>query len=238
MTILDEQLALTTNSPKKRAVIELKNVNKTYLVHHQKPTFIEDLLKFFRGQLTEEFVALSNVNLKIFSGEKVGFYGPNGAGKSTLLKLIAGISQPTSGQIVTRGRIVSLIDLEAGFHPELSGEENILLNALVLGMSKKEVAKQLPAMIAFADLGDFITAPLYTYSSGMKLRLGFSVAIHAKPDILILDEVITAGDENFRHKTEQAIQNFQAQGKTVLLVSHWLEFLEKNCNRLIFLKKS
>lgn len=219
-------------------VIVLKNVSKTYIVHHEKPTLAEDFGKWLKREKNKEFQALNKINLKIFPGEKVGFYGPNGVGKSTLLKLIAGICRPTTGSVETIGRIVSLIDLEAGFHPDLTGEENILLNGLIIGMSKQEILQELSKIIAFADLGDFINAPLYTYSSGMKLRLGFSVAIHAHPDILILDEVIAAGDENFRQKTEKVFDDMFKNDKTILVVSHWLEFLEKNCSRLICLKKN
>lgn len=236
MTILEEQFNHRLKKSK-QAVIDLKNVGKTYLIHHEKPTLSEDLAKYLKREKTESYVALSKVNLKIYPGEKVGFYGPNGAGKSTLLKLIAGISHPTTGTIKTVGRLVSLIDLAAGFHPDLSGEENILLNGLIIGMSKQEIEAKKQAIINFADIGDFINVPLYTYSTGMQLRLGFSIAIHADPDILILDEVVTTGDENFRKKTENAMNEMFNNDKTVLIVSHWLDFLKDNCSRLIYLDK-
>jgi len=237
MTSLEEQFNHHLLDNSKRAVIVLKNVSKTYIIHHEKPTLVENLSQRLNCQHVEKYLALENINLKIFPGEKVGFYGPNGVGKSTLLKLIAGISYPTTGKISTKGRIVSLIDLAAGFHPDLTGEENILLNGLIVGMSKKEIMQKMTKIIAFADIGNFINVPLYTYSSGMKLRLGFSVAIHADPDILILDEVVTAGDESFRQKTELAMDKMFNNDKTVLIVSHWLEFLQKNCSRLIYLKR-
>jgi len=238
MTSIEEKFNHRRSKKLLRPVIVLSKVSKTYLIHHAKPTLAEDLTKWLKRERMEKFTAIKNLNLKIHAGEKVGFYGPNGVGKSTLLKLIAGISQPTSGAVKTSGRIVSLIDLEAGFHPDLTGEENILLNGLIIGMSKQEIVKQMVKIIEFADLGNFINAPLYTYSSGMKLRLGFSVAIHANPDILLLDEVIAAGDEVFRKKTELVLKEMFENDKTVLIVSHWLEFLEKNCSRLIYLKKN
>jgi len=183
----------------------------------------------------EEYWALKNVNLTIHKGEKVGFYGPNGVGKTTLLKIIAGISAPTKGSVKTKGRIISLIDLEAGFHPDLTGQENIFLNGLIVGMSRDEIKEKLKQIIDFADIGDFITAPLYTYSSGMKLRLGFSVAIHAEPDVLLLDEIISMGDENFRKRTSQLMKKMFGNGTTLLLVSHSIQYLKENCNKLLVL---
>ncbi|NCN83111.1 MAG: ABC transporter ATP-binding protein [Candidatus Pacebacteria bacterium] len=214
---------------KKQIAIELKNITKRYVLHHEKPTFSEQMI---RRSKKEEFVALDDVSLTIYKGESVGIIGPNGAGKTTLLKVIAGIATPTSGTVSVYGRVVSLIDLEAGFNPELTGEENIYLNGLVIGMRRKEIEKVFKKIVAFADIGNFIDAPLYTYSQGMKLRLGFSVAVHANPDILILDEGMAVGDEEFRGKSGERIRQFFKEGKTVLMVSHWLEFLEKYAKRI------
>jgi len=213
--------------------IRLKNVSKKYIIHHQKPTLVE---KIINGK-DEEFWALKNVNMEINKGEKVGIIGPNGSGKTTLLKIIAGITSQTSGKIITDGKIVSLIDLEAGFHPDLIGEQNIYLNGMVLGMSKLEIKDKISQIIDFADIGQFIDVPMFTYSEGMKLRLGFSVAVHADPDILILDESMNAWDIDFQKKAQKKIEEFFKMGKTILIVTHWLDFVRKNCNKVITLEK-
>ncbi len=216
---------------KKEIAIELKNVSKHYILHHEKPTFSERLVHRTKKEV---FTALDDISLTIYKGEKVGIIGRNGAGKTTLLKIIAGITTSNSGSLKTNGKIVSLIDLEAGFHPDLSGEENIFLNGMVIGMTKKEIKQKFQKIVAFADIGQFIDAPLYTYSAGMKLRLGFSIAVHADPDILILDEGITAGDQDFQEKSMKKINEFFKAGKTILVVTHWIEFLEKNVERIIW----
>lgn len=213
--------------------IQLINVCKRYTIHHEKPTLAEHLLNRKR----EEFWALKNINLKIRKGEKLGIVGPNGSGKTTLLKIIAGITSPSSGNVLTSGKIVSLIDLEAGFHPDLTGIENIFLNGMLLGMKQNEIKRNLKAIIEFADIGQFIDVPLFTYSEGMKLRLGFSIAINANPEILILDESLSAGDDNFQKKSLTKIQDFFNQGKTILVVSHWWDFIKKNCDTIVNLKK-
>lgn len=225
---------LKTPSSKKQVAIELIDIVKTYQVHHEKPTFSEQII---RRHKKETFTALDHLNLTIFKGEKVGIEGRNGAGKTTMLKIIAGITTPDSGKVITNGKVVSLINLEAGFHPELTGEENIFLNGLLLGLSKNEIKKNFKSIVNFADIGSFIDAPLYTYSSGMKLRLGFAIAIHSNPDILLLDEGIIVGDANFQKKVETYINKIFKQEKTILIVSHWREFLEKNCQRIITIQK-
>jgi len=220
------------NKPKtkKNIAIELVDIVKTYQLHHEKPTFSEQIVRRTKKEI---FTALDRVNLTIHTGEKIGIIGPNGSGKTTLLKIIAGITTPDSGQVITNGKVVSLINLEAGFHPELTGEENIFLNGLLLGMNKTEIKNNFKSITDFADIGSFIDAPLYTYSSGMKLRLGFAVAIHSNPDILLLDEGIVVGDENFQKKVEKYIRKIFKQKKTIIIVSHWKEFLEKNCTRIV-----
>lgn len=234
MTILTEQV-LRKTSRHSEVVIDLQNVGKKYIVHHEKPTLAEDVGRLLRFQPREEYWALRGVNLQIRRGEKVGFYGPNGAGKTTLLKLIAGISAPTEGRVRTKGRIISLIDLEAGFHPDLTGQENIFLNGLVIGMSRPEIEAKFAQIVDFAGIGDFITAPLYTYSSGMKLRLGFSVAIHAEPEILLLDEVMNMGDEEFQERSKNKMVEVFDQELTVVMVSHQLESLKEDSDLLIVL---
>lgn len=213
--------------------IQLSGVGKRYEIHHEKPTLVE---KFTTGN-TEIFWAVRHVDLTIQKGEKVGIIGRNGSGKTTLLKLIAGITTPTEGQIRTRGKVVSLIDLSAGFHPDLTGYQNIFVNGMLLGLSKRDIHKKLDDIIAFADIRQFIDAPLFTYSNGMALRLGFAVAVHADPDILLLDENLSAGDSNFQKKSKKKIQDFFRQGKTIVVVTQNLPFIAKTCSRFVYLKR-
>ncbi|MGD9129364.1 MAG: ABC transporter ATP-binding protein [Candidatus Woesebacteria bacterium] len=219
---------------KRKLAVSLQKITKIYTLHHEKPTFAENII---RRRRKEKFKALNKIDLKIYQGEKVGIIGANGSGKTTLLKIITGITTPSRGKVKTNGKIVSLIDLSAGFHPDLTGEENIFLNGLVIGMSKKEIKQKFKKIVEFADIGQFIDAPLYTYSAGMTLRLGFAVAVHSDPDILVLDENVAVGDERFRIKTEEKIDEFFEKKKTIVIVSHWLEFLKKNCERILWLEK-
>lgn len=221
------------NVEKREVSVQLKGITKTYIIHHEKPTFVEQL---FKSGKQEKFNALDNVDLTIYKGEKVGIIGHNGSGKTTVLKIISRITSPTKGTVFTKGKVISLIELTAGFHPDLTGEENIFLNGLIIGMSRTEVKQKFNKIIEFADIGIFIDAPLYTYSEGMKLRLGFSIAVHADPDILVLDEGISTGDVKFQKKSRNKIQEFFKQGKTIIIVSHWLNFLRQNCNRFIQFK--
>lgn len=211
--------------------IRLTGVSKKYEIHHEKPTLVE---KFVKGK-NETFWALRNIDLTIKRGEKVGIIGSNGSGKTTLLKIIAGITAPSGGTVQTNGKIVSLIDLEAGFHEDLSGEQNIFLNGMLLGMSNQEIQSKLKKIIAFADIRQFIDVPLYTYSQGMKLRLGFAIAIHANPDILILDEGLGAGDLVFQAKVQTAIASLFKQNKTILVVTQRMDLLKQTCKRIILL---
>jgi ABC-2 type transport system ATP-binding protein len=211
--------------------IKLTHITKQYIIHHEKPTLVE---KIFRGR-NETFWAIRDINIIIKNGERVGVIGPNGSGKTTLLKIIAGITTPTSGTAETKGKIVSLIDLEAGFHPDLTGEQNIYLNGMLLGISKTDIDKKIKAIIAFADIKQFIDTPLFTYSSGMTLRLGFAIAVHANPDILILDENLSTGDADFQKKSRAKLREFFHEGKTVIVVTHRLAFIRENCQRVIVL---
>lgn len=212
--------------------IELTNVSKKYEIHHDKPTLVE---KLTHGR-NEIFWALQDINITIKKGERIGIIGPNGAGKTTLLKIIAGITHPTSGTVFRNGKTVSLIDLEAGFHPDLTGLQNAYLNGMLLGMTRRQIEQALPSIIEFADIGQFIDVPLFTYSFGMKLRLGFSIAIHSNPDILILDESLGVGDVKFKNKSQRALKKLIRQHKTFILASHWMEFVNENCDRIIELK--
>ncbi len=219
---------------KKSVVIQLDSVSKKYIVHHEKPTISEQI---FSRRTNNEFYAIKDVSFSIYKGSRIGIIGRNGSGKTTLLKLISGITVPTSGSVTVRGKIVSLIDLEAGFHPDLSGEENIYLNGLLVGMTKREINDRKKKIIEFADIGEFIDAPLFTYSDGMKLRLGFSIGVFANPDILILDESAVVGDQWFQAKAERKITEMIQKNKTVVMVSHWLELLERNCDYFFWMEK-
>lgn len=217
----------------KNTAISLTGVTKIYQLHHDKPTLVEAI---FKPNRREKFVALDNINLEIKKGERIGLIGPNGSGKTTLLKIITGVATPNRGKVKIYGKIVSLIDLGAGFHPELTGIENIFQNALLLGMSREETRGRLEEIIAFADIGGFIDSPMYTYSDGMRLRLGFSIALAADPDILMLDEGFAVGDENFQKKTLLTIDAIVARGKTILVASHWIEYLRQNCDKYVWLQ--
>jgi ABC-type polysaccharide/polyol phosphate transport system ATPase subunit len=210
----------------------LSHISKQYTIQHEKPTLVE---KFVQGK-TETFFALNDISLTVKQGERIGFIGPNGSGKTTLLKIIAGITKPTTGIRITKGKIISLIDLEAGFHPELTGYQNIFVNGLLLGLSRQSIQKNIQSIIRFADIRQFIDTPLYTYSQGMKLRLGFSIAIHAEPDILILDEGITVGDEEFQNKVEKTLFQLFQQKKTVIVATHLKELIELLCTRTITIR--
>jgi ABC-2 type transport system ATP-binding protein len=212
--------------------IELKNITKEYIIHHEKPTLIE---KFYIGR-EEKFLALNNISLTIKKGERVGIVGPNGSGKTTLLKLITGITTPTAGTLKTNGKIVSLIDLEAGFHPDLTGYQNIFLNGILLGMKKKEIEQKLKQIIEFAGIRQFLDTPMFTYSSGMALRLGFAIAVHADPDILILDENLSVGDKFFQQKAKKKIDELFLKNKTFIIVSHLPQVLQSYCKRFVVLK--
>ncbi len=183
----------------------------------------------------EAITALEEVDFTVARGEAFGIIGGNGSGKSTLLKLVAGMLKPTTGRIVVAGRVAALIELGAGFHPEISGRENVFINAAVLGLSRKQVARRYDAIVEFSGLGDFMEEPVKNYSSGMYVRLGFAVAVHTEPDVLLVDEVLAVGDEAFAHRCLRHIEEFLASGKTLLLVSHSLDLVEGVCDRVLWL---
>lgn len=218
--------------------IKLANVSKLFFKQEQK-TFKEFLPALFTGKKTREwFWALKDINLEIKSGETLGIMGPNGSGKSTLLKLIAGVSRPTEGSIEVVGRVAPLIELAAGFHPELTGRENVFLNGIILGMSRSEVTAKFKAIVDFAELWDFIDSPVKHYSSGMYVRLAFSVAIHTDPDILLLDEILAVGDAKFQAKCFKRLRSLQDQGKTIIYVSHDAKSVQDFCTRAILINQS
>jgi ABC-type polysaccharide/polyol phosphate transport system ATPase subunit len=183
----------------------------------------------------ETFPAVRNVTFAVPKGQTLGVIGRNGSGKSTMLKLVAGITKPTSGTVRVDGRISALIELGAGFHPEISGRENVFINGIMLGLSKREVAKRFDEIVEFAELEEFIDAPVKTYSSGMYMRLGFAVAINVDPDVLLIDEVLAVGDEGFTHKCLDKFAEFKRRGKTILLVTHSLGLVERFCDEALWL---
>lgn len=218
--------------------ISIQGVSKLFYKQEQK-TFKEFLPALFTGKKTREwFWALKDVNLEIKKGETLGIIGLNGSGKSTLLKLVAGVSRPTEGKIETAGRIAPLIELAAGFHPELTGRENTYLNGVILGMTRAEIEAKFEEIVDFAEIWDFIDVPIKHYSSGMYLRLAFSVAIHTEPEILLLDEILAVGDAGFQNKCFEKIRNFQSCDKTILFVSHDQEAVAKYCTRAVLLSKA
>jgi ABC-type polysaccharide/polyol phosphate transport system ATPase subunit len=183
----------------------------------------------------ETFTALRDVSVTVPAGRTLGVIGRNGSGKSTLLKLVAGITKPTGGTVRVNGRISALIELGAGFHPEISGRENVFINGIMLGLSKREITRRFDEIVEFAELRDFIDAPVKTYSSGMYMRLGFAVAIHVDPDVLLVDEVLAVGDEGFTHKCLDKFAEFKRRGKTILLVTHALGLVERFCDEALWL---
>ena len=185
----------------------------------------------------ETFAALKDVSLTVPKGQTLGVIGRNGSGKSTLLKLVAGITKPSTGTVKVVGRISALIELGAGFHPEISGRENVFINGIMLGLTKREIARRFDEIVEFAEMKEFIDAPVKTYSSGMYMRLGFAVAIHVDPEVLLVDEVLAVGDEGFTHKCLDKFAEFKRRGKTILLVTHSLGLVERFCDEALWLDK-
>lgn len=217
--------------------IRAKNLHKYFYLNYQR-TLKELVQAVFVGQKTRERVhALNNVSFQINKGETVGVIGKNGAGKSTLLKLIAGVSFPTSGTLEVKGRIAPLIELGAGFHPELSGKENIFLNGVILGMDEKYLVEKFQAIVDFSEIPmRFIYTPVKYYSSGMYMRLAFSVAVFTQPEILLVDEILAVGDQAFQQKCLAKMNEFKKQGVTIVFVSHALSQVKEFCQRAIYLK--
>src|SRR3954449_8209632 len=215
--------------------IELSNVSKIYRKYSGKQfaTLKSALLQrsILRDlQASETFPALTDVSFSVPKGSTYGVMGRNGSGKSTALKLVAGITKPTSGVVRVEGRISALIELGAGFHPEISGRENVFINGIMLGLTRREIQQRFDEIVDFAELREFIDAPVKTYSSGMYMRLGFAVAINVNPDVLLVDEVLAVGDEGFTHKCLDKFAEFKRRGKTVLLVTHSLGLAETLCD--------
>ena len=218
-------------------VINLDKVGVRYRIPSERiSSFKEYSIRWIQRKVTHrDFWALRDVNLSVGRGETFGLIGPNGAGKSTMLKLIARVFKPTSGRVVVRGQVAPLLEFGAGFHPELTGRENIYLNGALMGFSRQEMEEKFEGIVDFAELWDFIDVPLRTYSSGMWARLGFAVATDVQHDILIVDEVLSVGDESFQRKSSARMQEFRDQGATTMLVSHNMDMIIKMCDNTAWL---
>jgi ABC-type polysaccharide/polyol phosphate transport system ATPase subunit len=211
-------------------------VQRFRLIQERPDTLREAFAHLFRKQVSyHDFEALKGVSFVIREGETVAIIGRNGSGKSTILKIIAGVYRPTAGEIRVSGHVGALIELGAGFHADLTGRENIILNGLLLGLSKQEIQAREQQILDFAELGDFIDSPVKQYSSGMFMRLGFAVATEVNPDILLIDEILAVGDGTFRHKCAARIDDFRRRGKTIVLVSHSLDVVRQLCPRAILI---
>jgi ABC-2 type transport system ATP-binding protein len=215
--------------------IEIRHVTKHFRLYHEHYSSLKERMIHFGRIPFEDFVALNDINIDIEEGSTAGILGHNGSGKSTLLKCVAGILQPNEGEIVTRGRLAALLELGAGFHPELTGRENIFMNASILGLSKRDIAAVFDEIVAFAELEKFIDMQVRHYSSGMYIRLGFAVAVNVDPDILLVDEVLSVGDEAFQRKCIERVKSFQREGRTILFVTHAPDLVRKICDRGIVL---
>lgn len=224
--------------PVRETVIKVENVTQRFRVIQERPDSVREIFsKFFRPRVKyHDFEALSNVSLNVYKGETLGLVGHNGSGKSTLLKLIAGVYRASSGSVQVNGAIAPLIELGAGFHSELTGRENIMLNGLLMGYSKAEMRAREDKIIEFADIGDFIDAPVKQYSSGMYIRLAFSVATEVNPDILIMDEILAVGDIGFQQKCFDRLSRFHENGATIIMVTHSPDQVLDFCDRVAVLE--
>lgn len=222
---------------KNNIAISVKNLKKQYKLYHSEKARLKEALNPFNRKYHTEFYAMNDVSFDVVKGETIGIVGKNGAGKSTLLKMITGVVTPTSGDITVDGKISSLLELGAGFNPELTGIENVYLNGAIVGLNNDEIKNKLPDILDFADIGDFIHQPVKMYSSGMFARLAFAVAVNVDPDILIIDEALSVGDLKFQLKCMDKFNEFREAGKTILFVSHDLSSIKRFCNRCIWINE-
>ncbi len=227
-----------TTAVRRPEVVRLTDVSKRFTVRKDS-SLKERVITLGRPgrQYRQDFWALSDVSLDVRAGDTIGLIGHNGSGKSTLLKVIGGIIQPTSGSVRQRGRIAALLELGAGFHPDLTGRENVYLNASVLGLTKEETTASFDAILEFSGVGDFIDTQVKFYSSGMYVRLAFAIAVHTDPDVLLVDEVLAVGDEQFQQKCLDKIKEFQKQGRTIVIVSHALDQISALCDRVVLMNR-
>ena len=218
--------------------IEVSDISKQFVLRHTRSLkeAVVWIAKGRKGDLSEKFHALKNVSLEIKTGETVALLGLNGSGKSTLLKHISGVMLPDSGTVRTRGRVAGLIEVGAGFHPDLSGRDNVYLNGAILGMTEQQVNDCFDAIVEFSEIGQFIDTEVKFYSSGMYLRLAFSVAVHTDPEVFLIDEILAVGDEPFQRKCIDKIQELSEHGKTLVVVSHDLDLVSRICDRGVVLE--
>jgi ABC-type polysaccharide/polyol phosphate transport system ATPase subunit len=223
----------------RRPPITVSHVTQRFRVIHERPDTVRELFaRFFRKEVNyHDFEAVSDVSFTVEPGEMVGIVGRNGSGKSTLLKIVAGVYRPTAGHVEVRGNLAPLIELGAGMHGELTGRENILLNGLVMGYSKRQMLEREQRIIDFAEIGEFVDVPVKQYSSGMYMRLAFSVATEVEPEILVIDEILAVGDMAFQQKCFQRLKRFRESGKTILFVTHAMSQITDHCDRAILLEK-
>jgi ABC-2 type transport system ATP-binding protein len=217
------------------AAIEIRHVSKRFRLYHEHYSSLKEKMIHFGRVPYEDFVALDDIDIQIETGTTVGILGHNGSGKSTLLKCVAGILQPNDGEIAVRGRLAALLELGAGFHPELTGRENVYMNGSILGLSKRDISKVFDEVVAFSELEKFIDMQVRHYSSGMYIRLGFAVAVNVDPDILLVDEVLSVGDEAFQRKCLERVARFQREGRTILFVTHAADLVRRICDRALVL---
>ncbi|ADX73684.1 ABC-type polysaccharide/polyol phosphate transport system, ATPase component [Pseudarthrobacter phenanthrenivorans Sphe3] len=218
--------------------IEVSNISKQFVLRHTRSIkeAVVWLAKGRKGDLSEKFHALKDVTVEVKTGETVALLGLNGSGKSTLLKHISGVMLPDTGSVRTRGRVAGLIEVGAGFHPDLSGRDNVFLNGAILGMTEQQVRERFDDIVAFSEIGQFIDTEVKFYSSGMYLRLAFSVAVHTDPEVFLIDEILAVGDEPFQRKCIDKIQELAREGKTLVVVSHDLDLVSRICDRGILLE--
>lgn len=215
--------------------IKVQEMTKSFKLFYDKPSTLKERLVFWNKKKSETRTVLSDINLEIKKGETVALVGTNGSGKSTLLKLMTKIIYPTKGKIITNGKLTSLLELGAGFHPDFTGRENIYFNASIFGLTKHEIEKRINDIIAFSELENFIDNPVRTYSSGQYMRLAFSIAINVDAEILLIDEILAVGDQHFQDKCFAKLEEFKNSDKTVVIVSHSLDAIKKLCTRAIWI---
>jgi len=218
--------------------IDVRNVTKVFRVHLERNNSLKDKLVYLGRAKYRDFVALKDINIQIYPGTTTALLGVNGSGKSTLLKIISRILYPTRGEVVLRGRVSSLLELGAGFHPDFTGYENIFLNASIMGLRRSEVKKRIDEIIDFSELGGFIHEPVRSYSSGMYMRLAFSVATVIEPEILLVDEVLAVGDVAFQEKCIERLRQLQRRGTTIVMVTHDTSIVERMCDQAVWLHNS
>jgi len=218
------------------SAITVEGIGKRFRLFRERPSSLKERIVRFRLR-ADELWALQDVSFEVPQGQTLGLIGPNGSGKTTLLKVIAGILRPTEGIVTTRGRVAALLALAAGFHPELTGRENVYLNAAILGLSRRETDRLFDDIVAFAELEDFVDNQVKFYSSGMYVRLGFAVAVHVDPAILLIDEVLAVGDIGFQRKCLEKVESFQREGRTIVFVTHAPDLVLRICDRVVMLNK-